>query len=601
MGIGLEMQQVSFIIILIVAFALFITERLRNDLVAILIILALSFTGLLTAEEALAGFSSEPAMIVAAIFVLGAALKQTGVSETIGTWIGRFTGQTYYQAVGVIMPTVALLSAFTHHLTTTAFMMPIVLDISQKAKISPSKLLMPLSISASLGTTITIVGAPAFLIASDILHRAGLPALGIFSIAPIGIAVTIIGTLFMLLVGNYLLPDRAGSREIIRQMKLESYFTELKLLPQSQLLGCTLAQVKELRKYQFTVVGWIRGGKRLTAPFYDYQLEVDDVLLVHIPPDDLVAFQKNKDVELHPIEKFSEQLTDIHDEEKNTTQLVQAVVAPRSDMIGRSLRDVDFRRRYGVLVVAFWRKRSFVREELAKIKLQAGDVLVLQGDEDGLNRIQRDASFLMLVPFHAEPQLRRKAPIAALIMLATIIVAVLNIFSLPIVMMAGAIATVLTGCLSIRQAYRAIDTRIFVFIAGAIPLGAAMEKSGTSDLIAQWLQQSIGDWSQTVILFLIFAIVGILTQFMSDAATTALFAPLALRLAQVLGHSPEAYVVTVAMASVLALLTPLGHHGNLLVYEPGGYRFNDFPRVGVPLTIVVGIVVVLVSSALWAG
>jgi di/tricarboxylate transporter len=595
----LDMQQVTFIIILVVTFVLLITERIRNDVVAVLIILALTFTGLLTAEEALAGFSSEPAIIVTAIFVLGAAFKQTGVSETIGAWIGRFTGKTYHQAVGVIMPTVALLSAFTHHLTTTAFMMPIVLDISQRAKIAPSKLLMPLSIAASLGTTITIVGAPAFLIASDILHRAGLPELGIFSIAPIGLAVTCFGTLFMLLIGNYLLPDRQGSREIIHQMKLERYFTELKLTPQSQLIGSTLAQVKELRKYQFTVVGWIRNGKRLPAPFSDYQLEEDDVLLVHVTPDDLVAFHKNKDVELRPFGKFNEQLADILNEEQNTTQLVQAVVAPRSDMIGRSLRDVDFRRRYGVLVVAFWRKHTFVREELAKIKLQAGDVLLLQGDEDGLGRIQRGSSFLMLVPFHAEPQLRRKAPLAVLIMLATIIVAVLNIFSLPIVMMAGAIATVLTGCITVRQAYRAIDTRIFVFIAGAIPLGAAMEKTGTSDLVANALQQSLGDWSQTVILLLIFAIVGILTQFMSDAATTALFAPLALRLAQVLGHAPEVYVVTVAMASVLALLTPLGHHGNLLIYEPGGYRFNDFPRVGIPLTIVLGIVVVLVSSMLW--
>ena len=170
---------------------------------------------------------------------------------------------------------------------------------------------------------------------------------------------------------------------------------------------------------------------------------------------------------------------------------------------------------------------------------------------------------------------------------------------LPIVMMTGAIATVLSGCISVRQAYRAIDTRIYVFIAGAIPLGAAMEKTGTSDLIANGLQQGLGNWSQAVILLLIFAIVGILTQFMSDAATTALFAPLALRLAQVLGHAPEAYVVTVAMASVLALLTPLGHHGNLLIYEPGGYRFNDFLRVGIPLTIVLGIVVVFISSMLW--
>jgi di/tricarboxylate transporter len=599
MSSSLEIQSLIFFGILIVAFALLVTEQIRIDLVALFIILALAITRLLTAEEALVGFSSEPAIIVAAIFVLNAALKHTGVSETIGKWIGHLSGHTYEQAIVVMMPLVALLSAFTHHLTTTAFMIPIVLDFSRERDIPASKLLLPLSMAASLGTTITIIGAPAFLIASAVLQRTGRPGLGIFSITPIGVSLTLVGTLFVLLLGRFLLPSRQGNRAMLDRLRVDRYFTELTILPNSALVGKTLEEAKALRHYQFTVSGCIRNGQRLARPFDQHPLEVGDVLLIHTSPEDLVTLHQDQGIALHPLDKFKEHLPDTVAKEDFASQLVQAIVAPRSEMIGQSLRAVDFRRRYGALVVAFWRRGSFSQQELARIRLRAGDVLVLQGDEDALSRVSRDPAFLMFVPFQGEPRVRRRAPIATLIILATVSVAVLNILSLQLVMLAGAVAMVLTGCLTPAQAYRSIDVRIYVFIAGAIPLGTAMQKSGASHLITQWLQQAIGSWSTFFILLLIFAVVGILTQFMSDAATTALFAPLAAALALALGDPPEPYVVTVAMSSVTALLTPIGHHGNLLVYGPGGYRFADFLRVGVPLTLLLALVVVTLSLLLW--
>lgn len=601
MELSSDLQQMVFVVILITSFILLITERLRNDLVALLIILALSVTGLLTAEEALAGFSSEPAIIVAAIFVLSSALERTGVSETLGQWFGRFTGKTYDRALGVIMPSVALLSAFTHHLTTTALMLPVVLDLSRRLNIAPSKLLMPLAFAASLGTSITIIGAPAFLIASASLQQAGRPALGIFSIAPIGLALTLVGTVFMIVIGRYLIPTRKDPASDIGQLGLIQYFTELKILPDSDLIGKTLEQVKEDRQYQFTVAGWVRDGRRLRGPFLDDTLQVEDVLLVHATPEDLATFSEDNGIELHPIEKFGlPEGSPTTQEETFTARMVQAIVAPTSHMIGRTLRDIDFRRRYGALVVAFWRRGSFVQRELARIKLKAGDVLVLQGDDDGLSRVARDPAFLMIVPFDGEPRIRKRGRIAALIMIATVLVAMVNVFPLQIVMLGGAIAVVLTGCLTAPQALRAIDARIYIFIAGAIPLGTAMQTTGTSEVVAQWLGATIGGWSPILILLVLFAISGILTQFMSDAATTALLSPLVVALANSLGHAPEAYVITVAMAAVVSFLTPIGHHGNLLIYGPGGYKFSDFVRVGTPLTIILAVTVVLVSMLLWS-
>ncbi len=593
-------MDIRFLIILGLTFGLLITEWLRNDVVVILAVLALAISGVLSPAEALSGFGSEPAIIVASIFVISGAFHRTGLADTIGSWIGRFAGRSYSRVLFVIMVSVAALSAFTHHVTTTAVMLPVTLSLCRERQIPASKLLMPLSFAASLGTTITIIGAPAFLVASDVLERAGRPALGIFSIAPIGLALSLVGILFMLLVGRFLLPTRETGEDLINPYRLDNYFTEVKVLPPSPFIGRTVAELKADDHYHFTVVGWVRNGKHLRGALGNQKLSEGDVLLVHTTPEDMISFRQERGIELHPVEKYGLPGNDGEaDHEDISEQLVQAVVAPTSDIRGRTLRDIDFRRRYGAIVVGLWRREGFIKQELAQIKLQGGDVLVLQGDEESISRIANDPAFLIMLPFHGESRIRRKARLTAAIMLATILAAAFNIFRLEISMLAGAVTMVLSRCITSRQAYRAIDARIYVFIAGAIPLGVAMQKTGTASWLAAWLQKTVAGWSSVLILLLIFAVVAVVTQFMSDAATTALFAPVAVALAQALGRAPEPYVVTVAMSAVAAFLTPIGHHGNLLVYGPGRYRFADFVRVGTPLTVLVAIVVVWISGAIW--
>jgi di/tricarboxylate transporter len=595
-----NLQQISFFIILIISFGLLITERLRNDIVALLIVLALYSTRVLNSSDALSGFSSEPAIVVVSIFVLSAAFHHTGVSDKVGGWIGRLAGSSYSRILAVIMPSVALLSAFTHHVTTTAVMLPVTMNIAKEKSISASKLLMPLSFAASLGTTITIIGAPAFLIASSTLQQAGRPGLGIFSIAPIGLAISLAGTLFVLLVGRFLLPERQGAMDGTSRFRLDDYFTEFSILPESPFLNKTVEELEADGRYQFRITGWIRGRRRIPRPFTGERIKDGDVLLVRTSPEEMATIRNEAGIELHPITKYGD--TNGNNSETDVADmLVQAVVAPGSDLIGNTIGNIDFRERFGAIVVGLWRRKGWMQKSIAKTRIRAGDVLVLQGDEDALARVNSDPAFLMLVPFQGETQMRRKAPLAAAIMFFTVLVAALNILPLEMATLAGAVAVVLTRCITTRQAYNAIDSRIYVFIAGAIPLGLAMQKTGASTLLATWLQGAIGGWGPVYILLTIFAVVGILTQFMSDAATTALFAPVAVALAQALGHAPEPYVVTVAMAAVASFLTPIGHHGNLLIYGPGGYQFADFVKVGAPLTIMVGIMVVFISLYLWGS
>jgi di/tricarboxylate transporter len=597
-------QQVAFILILAASFTLLITERLRNDIVAVLIVLALYCTRILDSRDALAGFSSEPAIVVVSIFILSASMHHTGLSERIGRLIGRLAGRSYNRVVAIIMIAVALFSAFTHHVTTTAVMLPITLNLSRERNIPASKLLMPVSFAASLGTTITIIGAPAFLLASSTLQQAGRPGLGIFSIAPIGLALSVIGTIFTIVVGRYLLPAREGAAETTSRFRLDQYFTEFSVLPGSRLLDKTIDELEGDDQHRLEVVELIRHGNHLSRPFGSERLRVGDVILVRTSPEEIAAIRQDAGLELRPIALYGAEGTPAEGGgngggSEAVELLVQAIVAPGSELTRRTIGQVDFRARYGVVVVGLWRRRGWVERELSKTRLRAGDVLVLEGDEDGLSKVSNDPAFLMMVPFQGEAQVRRKAPFAGVIMLATIAAAAFNLLPLEMATLAGAVAVVLTRTITARQAYRSIDPRIYVFIAGAIPLGEAMQKSGTAKLMAGGLQVAIGGWGETWILLSIFAVVSVITQFMSDAATTALFAPVAVALAQALGHAPEAYVVTVAMASVAAFLTPIGHHGNLLIYGPGGYQFADFVRVGTPLTILVGIVVVLLTQVIW--
>lgn len=597
---NLDLPQLSFIVILVLSFVLMITEYIRNDIIAMLIVLALTITEVLKPSEALSGFGSEPAIIIASIFVMSGAFHQTGLAEKIGQWIGRLAGKTYSRIVTVLMLAVELFSAVTHHVTTTAVMLPVTLDLSRERNIPASKLLMPLSFAASLGTTITIIGAPAFLVASDALQRFGRTELGIFSIAPIGLSLSVMGILFMLLIGRFLLPARQGTEEPSNRFRLDNYFTEIKILPNSPFIGKTMKEVTADDHYHFTVVGWLRSGRRIYDLSGPRNVEEGDVLLVNTPPEDVVAFREEKGLELHPVAQYGTDASSSPGEKKDVTeQLVQAVVAPNSELIGSSIREIDFLWRYGAIVVGLWRQEGFLRQELSTIRLESGDVLVLMGDEEALAAIAQDRAFLMMIPFHGELQPRRKAGLTAAIMLASIVVATFNLVRLDIVMLGGAMAMILSGCITARQAYGAIDTRIYVFIAGAVPLGAAMQKSGTAGLLAHWLQNFVTEWNILYILLMIFAIVAVVTQFMSDAATTAVFAPVAASLAQALGHAPEAYVVTVAMASVTACLTPMGHHGNLLIYGVGRYRFADFIRVGTPMTIFSGLIVATLAPLVW--
>jgi len=591
-----EIQQVTFLLILGAALVLFVTERFRVDVTAMLTLAALTLTGILSAKEAVSGFSSEPALIVASVFVLSGGLAATGLTDRIGTLIGRAAGGSEWRTIAVVMPAVAALAAFSHHLMVTAMMLPILMRLARDKGLPPSRVLMPMSLAASLGTTLTVISAPAFLLASNLLQRQGTAGLSIFEITPIGSALVLLGLVYMLL-GKWLLPKRGSAGGEVDYMRLDQYYIELVVEAESPWIDKTLDEFGATFKDRLQVVELLRrpGVRRGPAP--QGTLRAHDVLLVRASPDEIASIKDEPGLALHAVAKYGDRNEEFRGEE----QLVQALVAPYSEFIGRTIGEVDFRRTLGVVVVGLWRKEGWIREELSAVRLEQGDVLVLWGEPPRFHELAEHRGFLMMVPFSGDEKPRRRWPLALGIMVAAIVAAATELVATEIAFLTAAIAMVVTRCITVAHAYREIDVRIFVMIAGVIPLGVAMEKTGTAALFGETLLGFTGGWTSFEVLLVMFAAGALLTQVLSDAATVVLLGPVAIAVGSALGLPLQPFVVCTALGAVASFLTPIGHHGNLLILNPGQYRFGDFLRVGVPLTLLLGLTSAWLAQWLWLG
>jgi di/tricarboxylate transporter len=477
----------------------------------------------------------------------------------------------------------------------TAMMLPITLRHARERNLPASRLLMPMSLAASLGTTLTLVSAPAFLLASDLIERSGGKGLGIFSITPIGIALIVVGMVYMQLT-RWLLPKRSGTHGDDDYLRLDRYRTELLVVEGSRWSTRPLSELQKAQGDRFRLRGWLRDGKPRDDLGDSSPLLAGDVLLVEAAADELKSLHDDPGLDLNAIARFGNSL-----DGEGEPELVQAVVAPGSEFIGRSIRELDFSRQFKAVIVGLWRRRGEIGERLGNARLRDGDLLVLYGRPSHFSDLAAHHGFLMLVPFAGEAKRRLRAPLALVILGLTILAAAFEWLPAPLAFLFGAVAMVATRCVDIEQAYRQIDVRIFVMIAGVIPLGIAMEQTGTARLLANGLLHVVAHWPALGVLLVMFSAAALLTQILSDAATTVLLGPIAVSLAHSLGLPATPFVVCTALGAVVAFLTPIGHHGNLLILGPGQYRFGDFLRVGLPLTIVIALVSAWMARWLWLG
>ncbi len=571
--------------IIVAALVLFATEKLRVDLVALLVLLAVGLLRLIDPEEVFDGFANPAVITVWAVYIVSGGLFKTGIADAMGRGILRLGGDKEPRLIATIMVTCGVISAFMNNVGATAMLMPAMVGISRRTKIAVSKLLMPLSFSSLLGGKMTLIGTPANILAMGILADRGLSTLGFFEFTPIGIVVLTTGVLYMVLIGRHLLPVREGAQGRRDVYRLRDYVTEVRVSNTSPLAGKTLLESGLGQNHDLTVLGLERDGDCLDRIARDTLIQKDDLLTIEGSADNLMEAREVLGLTIE-----AEQTLDIERLEPGDVQLIEATLAPRSGLAGRTLRGVRFRDRYGFTALAIWRHGEAITEKLRDVPLQFGDALLLQGSQHRVRELQAGTDFLVLEPLELEQFRRNRAPIAVSALVLAIGLVVFADFHISLAMVIAAVIMILTGCLSIEEAHESIDWRTVFLVAGMLPLGMAMEATGTAQYLANIMVDALGDFGPLALLAGTYLLAALITQAMSNAAAMVLIVPIAVDTALGLGANHITFTMAVVIGAATSFLSPVGHKANVLVFGPGGYRFFDYARVGALLTVALLIV-----------
>jgi di/tricarboxylate transporter len=771
--------------ILALSLILFVSEVIRMDLVALLVLSALAVTGLVTTTEAFAGFSNSAVITVWAMFILSEGLTRTGIADVIGRQVMRIAGRREISMIIVIMLTAAILSAFMNNIGVAALMLPVVIEVARRTRIPPSRLLMPLAYATLLGGLMTMIGTPPNLLISEVMAQNGYQPFELFDFTPIGGAIMVIGVIFTALLGRLMLPkirsDRGrhqSQRSLRNRYKLQERTFLLRVPMDSILVGRTLSETRIGSSTGLIILALIRFGRSETLPGRQTVLRGGDGLLVqgrvdqfrelqrwsdlviereapvlksmvaakiayaevtlaegsplvgelirhagfrsrfnisvvgiyrrntyrltnlaYVPlragdrilvqgevedVEDLDRYADFSDTRLLADEALSEQyntdermfvvrlpkysdladatlaksrLADVFDFrvvaifrdgkltvmprgqevleggdllliegqhedldvlrglqeldvetkvapnlgalESERLTLLDATLDPRSSLAGRTVGELNFRERYGIELAGIWREGGPIGADLADERLQVGDALLMLGPHDRLQLLSNDPDFLILTPLGQEPPDTGRAPLAAAIMLAVVLSVMAGYAPIAVAAVVGGSVMVLTGCLTMEQAYRAIDWRAIFLIAGMLPLGTAMQDTGAAEYLANQVMLLLGDAGPWPVIAGLYVLTAMATMIIPTAALVVLMSPIVLSAMAEMGFAPETAMMAVAMAASASFTSPISHPANILVMGPGGYRFVDYIKVGVPLTIVVFITVMFLLPVLW--
>jgi len=578
------MDIVLVFVLLVTALILFATDWLRMDLVSLLLLLALAATGLVTIDEAFSGFSNPAVITVAAMFIISAGLTRTGALAPLGNLLMRLSGGSELRMVAVIMLCAAGFSAFINNIGATAMLMPLAVSMARSGRISPSKLLIPLAFGSLLGGVCTLIGTPPNILMNTLLRQYTGHHFTLFDFTPVGLAILTVGVLYMTFVGRHLLPVRkAGTLTEAYQVK--DYITEAQILEGSPLHDQSIGHSNFEGRYGLRVRAFLRGGRKYPSPHRNRKLYSGDTLLLEGSPE---AILKLRDVKGLAIVPERDNPTPADDREELI--VIEAALSPDSSLVGKTLRDVHFADTFGLTVLAIWRSGAPVVRQVDRVLLRFGDVLLLQGRLDNVVHLGEDHGFLLLGDIRTDSEQPKRAPLSLAILAATVLLAGTETMPIMLAASLGAVAMVLCRCLQVRDLYATIDWSIIVLIAGTLPLGLALEKTGAARLLADQIVEAIGPFGPLAVLCALFLLTSLLTEIMSHAAAAVLIAPIAYNSALDLAVSPEPFFMAVAVAASSCFMTPISHQSNALVMGPGGYRFADFMRVGAPMNLLIWLV-----------
>ncbi len=585
------------------AVALLLSDRVRADLVALLVVLALGATGVLTSQESFSGFSRSAVITLLAIFILAEGLERTGVTERVGRLLVRLAGAGERRLVLAVMSAGALLSLVMNNIAAAAVLLPAATGAARRSGVKASRLLMPLAFATLLGGMATLL-TTSNIVVSSLLADRGLRGFGLLAFAPLGVPLALLGIAYVTLWGRRLLPEVSPGEALAAVHRKEDDLADVYHLGEtvfragvpagSALVGRTLAASGVRNAFGLDVLAVERGGRLLLAPAPETVLAPDDILLLSGKPEE--APLAAADLEVLPGRAVRHE----RDLQSATVVVVEALLAPRSDLFGRTLREVHFRDRYGMTVLALWRAGRPVSTGLSELPLQFGDGLLLQGPRDRLAVLRAEPDLILLDRGEeGVAPARGKTGVAVGLLGITLALAAWGRLPVAEVMLAGALGMVMCRVLSMDQAYQAIDWRSIFLVAGMLPLGIAMAKTGAAALLTDGLVKGLGPLGPRALLAGLVVATVLLAQAIHSAAVAAVVAPIAIEAGSRVGADPREFAMAVALASSMAFLTPLGHPVNVLVMGPGGYRFKDYLKVGLPLTVLLIVLIVFGLPLVW--
>ncbi|MFT7120932.1 MAG: di/tricarboxylate transporter [Neolewinella sp.] len=569
------------------AIILFVTEWLTVDLIAMLIIVALVTTGVISAGEGLEGFSNGATLTVAFMFVLSAALLKTGALQLLaGKMADRFRRRPKYATL-LLMLLVAVVSAFINNTPVVAVFIPIVGRIATSAKINPAKLLIPLSFASILGGMCTLIGTSTNILVSGIAESQGLPGFSVFTLAPIGVVLLVIGVIYLTYFSGRLLPDREMEDSLADRFALHDYLAEIVILDNEKIAGKRIMDSPIVRELDMDIIEVRRGKDRFTLPPGDFHLAADDTLKVRCDREKILGLKEWVRLVDHSgsVRVMGTGL------ERDNSSIVEMVVTPSSEFVGKTLRQVDFRRSYRAVPLAIRQREATLHENLYQLPLTSGDVILAEVKTHYLAELQRieqrqDSPFILLSSDAITDFKQSRFYFVLATIIGVVALATAGIAPISIAALAGVCLLVLGKTINMKEAYEAIDWKIVFLLAGALSLGKAMGNSGLDSDIAGLLTGSVSQYGVYALVAVLYLITNILTEAMSNNATAALLAPVAIAAAQKMGIDPMPLLVTVSIAASASFMTPVGYQTNAMVYSAGQYKFRDFTRIGTPLNLI---------------